>query len=64
MSATCTVSARRYLIDRQLSTMHGAFGFYPINAVTMHLVQFTAYLLALLNLSGLRCTSREPRHAE
>ena len=40
-------------IDRQLSTMHGAFGFYLINAVTMHLVQFTAYLLALLNLSGL-----------
>ena len=40
-------------LDRQLSLLHGGFGFYIINCLTMYLVQLTAFLLALLNCSGL-----------
>lgn len=40
-------------LDRQLSLLHGGFGFYVVNCLTMHLVYATAFLLALLNVSGL-----------
>ena len=38
---------------RQLSLLHGGFGFYIVNCLTMYLVQATAFLLAVLNVSGL-----------
>ena len=40
-------------LDRQLSHLHGGFGFYIVNCLTMYLVQATAFLLATLNVSGL-----------
>ena len=52
-------------IDRQLSTMHGAFGFYLINAVTMHLVQFTAIpSRASKSVWPAALLLGNPRHAE
>ena len=40
-------------LERQLSLLHGGFGFYIVNCLTMYLVQVTAFLLAVLNVAGL-----------
>ena len=45
--------AKALPLERQLSLLHGGFGFYIVNCLTMYLVQATAFLLAVLNVSGL-----------